>query len=116
MSQTPAMNPNDVAPAVELGLRTVWINRLGEEAEPEPEIVPEPTVVAAPPEAAAQVTDDHSHLGRGQAKDFRDIAAHLEGMLRRRPDCHTLVVPMGDDRVRLHGVVVNHSGACSASA
>jgi 2-haloacid dehalogenase len=29
---------HDVAPAVELGLRTVWINRLGEEAEPEPDI------------------------------------------------------------------------------
>ena len=29
---------HDIAPAVELGLRTVWINRLGEEAEPEPDI------------------------------------------------------------------------------
>jgi 2-haloacid dehalogenase len=29
---------HDVAPAVELGLRTVWINRLGEEAEPEPDV------------------------------------------------------------------------------
>jgi 2-haloacid dehalogenase len=27
---------HDVAPAAELGLRTVWINRLGEEADPEP--------------------------------------------------------------------------------
>jgi 2-haloacid dehalogenase len=28
---------HDIAPARELGLRTVWINRLGEEAEPEPD-------------------------------------------------------------------------------
>jgi 2-haloacid dehalogenase len=28
---------HDVAPARELGLRTVWINRLGEEAEPKPD-------------------------------------------------------------------------------
>jgi len=29
---------HDVAPATRLGLRTVWINRLGEEAEPEPDV------------------------------------------------------------------------------
>jgi 2-haloacid dehalogenase len=29
---------HDVAPAVELGLPTVWINRLGEDAEPEPDV------------------------------------------------------------------------------
>ena len=29
---------HDVGPACELGLRTVWINRLGEDAEPEPDI------------------------------------------------------------------------------
>ncbi|HZR94777.1 MAG TPA: HAD-IA family hydrolase [Gaiellaceae bacterium] len=29
---------HDVVPATERGLRTVWINRLGEDAEPEPEI------------------------------------------------------------------------------
>jgi len=29
---------HDIAPAVELGLATVWINRLGEEADPEPDI------------------------------------------------------------------------------
>ena len=29
---------HDVAPAVELGLPTVWINRLGEEAEPQPDV------------------------------------------------------------------------------
>ena len=29
---------HDIAPAVELGLPTVWINRLGEEAQPEPDI------------------------------------------------------------------------------
>jgi 2-haloacid dehalogenase len=28
---------HDIAPGKELGLRTVWINRLGEEAEPEPD-------------------------------------------------------------------------------
>jgi 2-haloacid dehalogenase len=28
---------HDIAPAVALGLRTVWINRLGEEAEPQPD-------------------------------------------------------------------------------
>jgi 2-haloacid dehalogenase len=28
---------HDIAPARELGLRTIWINRLGEEAEPEPD-------------------------------------------------------------------------------
>jgi 2-haloacid dehalogenase len=28
---------HDVAPATKLGLRTVWINRLGEEAEPQPD-------------------------------------------------------------------------------
>ena len=28
---------HDIAPASELGLRTVWINRLGEQAEPEPD-------------------------------------------------------------------------------
>ena len=28
---------HDIAPARELGLRSVWINRLGEEAEPEPD-------------------------------------------------------------------------------
>jgi 2-haloacid dehalogenase len=29
---------HDIAPAVELGLPTVWINRLGEDAEPEPDV------------------------------------------------------------------------------
>jgi 2-haloacid dehalogenase len=29
---------HDVAPACELGLRTIWINRLGEEAEPQPDV------------------------------------------------------------------------------
>jgi 2-haloacid dehalogenase len=29
---------HDIAPATRLGLRTVWINRLGEEAEPEPDV------------------------------------------------------------------------------
>ena len=29
---------HDVAPALELGLPTVWINRLGEEPEPEPDV------------------------------------------------------------------------------
>src|SRR5487761_1682815 len=29
---------HDVAPARELGLRTIWVNRLGEEAEPQPDI------------------------------------------------------------------------------
>jgi len=29
---------HDVAPAVELGLPTIWINRLGEEAEPQPDV------------------------------------------------------------------------------
>jgi 2-haloacid dehalogenase len=29
---------HDIAPAKELGLRTVWINRLGELAEPEPDV------------------------------------------------------------------------------
>jgi 2-haloacid dehalogenase len=28
---------HDIAPARELGLRSVWINRLGEQAEPEPD-------------------------------------------------------------------------------
>ena len=29
---------HDIAPATELGLPTVWINRLGEEADPEPDV------------------------------------------------------------------------------
>ena len=29
---------HDVVPATELGLSTVWINRLGEEAEPVPDV------------------------------------------------------------------------------
>src|SRR4051812_44081132 len=29
---------HDIAPAVELGLPTIWINRLGESAEPEPDV------------------------------------------------------------------------------
>jgi 2-haloacid dehalogenase len=29
---------HDIAPATKLGLRTVWINRLGEEADPEPDV------------------------------------------------------------------------------
>ena len=29
---------HDIAPAAALGLRTIWINRLGEEAEPQPDI------------------------------------------------------------------------------
>ena len=29
---------HDIVPAVELGLPTIWINRLGEEAEPEPDV------------------------------------------------------------------------------
>ena len=29
---------HDIAPASALGLRTIWINRLGEEAEPQPEV------------------------------------------------------------------------------
>jgi FMN phosphatase YigB (HAD superfamily) len=29
---------HDVAPATMLGLRTVWVNRLGEAAEPRPDI------------------------------------------------------------------------------
>jgi 2-haloacid dehalogenase len=29
---------HDVAPATELGLRTIWVNRLGEEPEPQPDV------------------------------------------------------------------------------
>jgi 2-haloalkanoic acid dehalogenase type II len=29
---------HDIAPAVQLGLRTIWINRLGEDAEPQPDV------------------------------------------------------------------------------
>ena len=29
---------HDIAPASALGLRTIWINRLGEEAEPQPDV------------------------------------------------------------------------------
>ncbi|HEX6789432.1 MAG TPA: HAD family hydrolase [Gaiellaceae bacterium] len=29
---------HDIAPATKLGLRTVWVNRLGEEANPEPDV------------------------------------------------------------------------------
>jgi 2-haloalkanoic acid dehalogenase type II len=29
---------HDVAPAIELGLPTIWINRLGEDAEPQPDV------------------------------------------------------------------------------
>ena len=29
---------HDIAPASALGLRTIWINRLGEEAEPQPDL------------------------------------------------------------------------------
>jgi 2-haloacid dehalogenase len=29
---------HDVAPAVELGLPTIWVNRLGEDAEPQPDV------------------------------------------------------------------------------
>ena len=29
---------HDIAPATELGLRSIWINRLGEDAEPEPDV------------------------------------------------------------------------------
>ena len=29
---------HDIAPAVELGLPTIWINRLGEEPEPQPDV------------------------------------------------------------------------------
>ena len=29
---------HDIAPAVGLGLRTIWVNRLGEEAEPQPDL------------------------------------------------------------------------------
>ena len=29
---------HDIAPALALGLRTIWINRLGEEAEPQPDV------------------------------------------------------------------------------
>jgi 2-haloacid dehalogenase len=29
---------HDIAPATALGLRTVWVNRLGEEAEPQPDV------------------------------------------------------------------------------
>ena len=29
---------HDIAPAVELGLRTIWVNRLGEQAGPEPDV------------------------------------------------------------------------------
>jgi 2-haloacid dehalogenase len=29
---------HDIAPATALGLRTIWVNRLGEEAEPQPDI------------------------------------------------------------------------------
>jgi FMN phosphatase YigB (HAD superfamily) len=29
---------HDIAPATELGLPTVWINRLGEEPEPQPDV------------------------------------------------------------------------------
>jgi FMN phosphatase YigB (HAD superfamily) len=29
---------HDVAPACELGLRTIWVNRLGEEPEPQPDV------------------------------------------------------------------------------
>jgi FMN phosphatase YigB (HAD superfamily) len=29
---------HDIAPAVELGLPTIWINRLGEDPEPQPDV------------------------------------------------------------------------------
>jgi FMN phosphatase YigB (HAD superfamily) len=29
---------HDIAPAALLGLRTIWINRLGEEPEPQPDV------------------------------------------------------------------------------
>ena len=29
---------HDVAPACELGLPTIWVNRLGEEARPQPDV------------------------------------------------------------------------------
>jgi FMN phosphatase YigB (HAD superfamily) len=29
---------HDIAPAAALGLRTLWINRLGEEPEPQPDL------------------------------------------------------------------------------
>jgi FMN phosphatase YigB (HAD superfamily) len=29
---------HDIAPAAAMGLRTVWVNRLGEEPEPQPDV------------------------------------------------------------------------------
>ena len=44
---------HDIAPAKELGLKTIWINRLGEDAEPKPDV--ELTDLSGLPDALDQL-------------------------------------------------------------
>src|SRR3989338_707370 len=59
-------------------------------------------------EAAAQERDNYSYLGGVQAKDLGEIASNLKRMLGRGPDRNPLIVEIRDDRVGLHGIVVDH--------
>ena len=58
--------------------------------------------------AAADVGNHHAHLVEALAEDARQLRPHQEGMLRRRPDAEAVGLIVGDDRVRLHRVVIDH--------
>ena len=59
------------------------------------------------PEPAAEVRDDHPDAVVGQAKRPRELAAHAERLLARRPDGQLAVLPLGDRRAWLHRAVLD---------
>ena len=58
-------------------------------------------------EAAAQVRDDDAHVGDRYLEQRGDLCAHEEGVLTRSPERDLVALDLGDDRVRLHRVLVD---------
>ena len=58
-------------------------------------------------EAAAEVGDDDADVGDRHLEQRRDLGAHEERVLARRPERDLVALDLGDDRVRLHRVLVD---------
>ena len=50
----------------------------------------------------------HAHFGQRRVKHLGDIGAHAERMTGGSPDRDAVAVDLGDRRVRLHRVVIDH--------
>ena len=59
------------------------------------------------PEPAAKVRNDHPDAVVCQAKRPRELAAHAERLLARRPDGHLAIRPLGHGRAWLHRAVLD---------